>query len=88
MWKVPVSQLFSYVRFGVRQLRKNPAFAWMTILTLATGIGATTAIFSLVYAVMLKPLPFPEQDRLVWTTQEDHSSGAAQTEPMIALRNN
>jgi predicted permease len=75
--KVPVSQLLNYVRFGVRQLRKNPTFAWMTILTLALGIGATTAIFSLVYAVMLKPLPFPDQDRLVWTTQEDHSSGAA-----------
>jgi predicted permease len=77
VWKVPVSQLLNYLRFGVRQLRKNPTFAWMTILTLALGIGATTAIFSLVYAVMLKPLPFPEQDRLVWTTQEDHSSGAA-----------
>ena len=52
-------------------------FALTIILTLALGIGSTTAIFSLVYAVMLKPLPFPESDRLVWLSQEDHSSGAA-----------
>src|SRR5580704_13789861 len=71
-----MSQLLNYVRFSVRQLRKTPMFALMTILTLALGIGATTAIFSLVYAVMLKPLPFPEQSRLVWLAQEDHSTGA------------
>jgi predicted permease len=72
-----MSRLLNDGRFGVRQLRKNPMFALTTILTLALGIGATTAIFSLVYAVMLKPLPFPESDRLVWLSQEDHSTGAA-----------
>src|SRR6202161_4124044 len=72
-----MSRLLNDGRFGVRQMRKNPAFALTTILTLALGIGATTAIFSLVYAVMLKPLPFPESDRLVWLSQEDHSTGAA-----------
>jgi predicted permease len=72
-----MSRLLNDGRFGVRQLRKNRMFALTTILTLALGIGATTAIFSLVYAVMLKPLPFPESDRLVWLSQEDHSSGAA-----------
>jgi predicted permease len=71
-----MSRLFRYGRFGVRQLRKSPMFALTTILTLALGIGATTAIFSLVYAVMLKPLPFPESDRLVWLAKEDHSSVA------------
>ncbi len=71
-----MSRLLNDGRFGVRQLRKNPMFALTTILTLALGIGATTAIFSLVYAVMLKPLPFPESDRLVWLSQEDHSTGA------------
>jgi putative ABC transport system permease protein len=72
-----MSRLLNDGRFGVRQLRKNPMFALTTTLTLALGIGATTAIFSLVYAVMLKPLPFPESDRLVWLSQEDHSTGAA-----------
>jgi predicted permease len=59
--------------FAIRQLRKNAGFAFTTILTLALGIGATTAIFSLVNAVVLRPLPFPEQDRLMWLQQQDHS---------------
>lgn len=61
------------LRFAIRQLRKNSGFAFITILTLALGIGSTTAIFSLVNAVLLRPLPFPEQDRLVWLSQQDHS---------------
>ncbi len=53
------------LRFGLRMLRRNPGFAATAILTLALGIGATTAIFSIVDTVMLKPLPFPTADRLV-----------------------
>ncbi len=53
------------LRFVMRQLAKSPGFAITAVLMLAFGIGATTAIFSIVEAVLLRPLPFPESDRLM-----------------------
>ncbi|MFZ0661217.1 MAG: ABC transporter permease [Acidobacteriaceae bacterium] len=53
------------LKFALRQLRKSPGFAVAAVLTLAIGIGANTAIFSLVDSILLQPLPFPRQDRLV-----------------------
>src|SRR5580658_6453522 len=73
-WMWPIAEsLYGDAKFAMRQLRKNYGFALTAILTLALGIGATTAIFSLVNTVLLRPLPFPEQDRLMWLHQQDHS---------------
>ena len=57
--------LISHLRYSIRLLLKSPGFTITTVLILALGIGANTAILSLVNGVLLKPLPYPNRDRLM-----------------------
>src|SRR5215831_15747291 len=60
-----IESLAQDLRYALRTLRRNPVFSVVALLTLAIGIGSTTAIFSVVHALLLKPLPYPDSDRLV-----------------------
>lgn len=67
--------LLNDLKFALRTLRKQPGFAAVTVLTLALGIGANTAIFSVVNGVLLRPLAFPEPERLVHITSQFANQG-------------
>lgn len=76
LWSFPALEaFFQDLRSGWRQLRRRPGFALVAILTLALGIGATTAIFSLFYAALLRPLPLDHPERIVLLQERYHRDG-------------
>jgi putative ABC transport system permease protein len=76
-----VETLFQDVKFGARMLRKNPGFTLVAVLTLALGIGANTAIFSVVNAVLLRPLHYPNAERIVAIQELNEKGSRGQVTP-------
>src|SRR5215218_8194505 len=79
-----MENLSSDIRYALRNLLKRPGFTFIAVLTLALGIGANTAIFSAINALLLKPLPFPELDRVVAIWDKLPSRGLMHNEVAIA----
>ncbi len=90
-WENVAETLFADVRFAVRRLGTEPGFAAITVLTLALGLGGTTAIFSAVKPIVFEPLPYPDAGRLamVWELQPDgvHNDGTFGMYRELAARN-
>jgi len=63
------------VRYGIRMLLKKPGFTFIAVITVSLGIGASTAIFSVVNAVLLRSLPYEEADRLVYLSEQHPNLG-------------
>ncbi len=81
-----LDQFLHDVRYGARMLRKNPGFTAVAVATLALGTGANTAIFSIIAAVLLQPLPYPDSDRLVELNQS-HRKDAVLAEYGVSVPN-
>ncbi len=82
-----VEDLLHDLRQGVRMLRKNPGFAAVAVLTLALGIGVNSAIFSLVDAVILRPLPYPDPEQLVGLGQWRNQKGEGYIQTGVSAPN-
>ncbi len=70
-----IARVLFDLRSGIRQMLRTPGFTLAVLVTLALGIGANTAVFSIAYGVALKPLPYPEAERLVWLQENNLSRG-------------
>jgi hypothetical protein len=67
------------IHYGIRSLLKRPVFTVMAVVTLALGIGASTAIFSVMHTVLIRPLPYENSDRLVWLSNRNSTLSVSAT---------
>ncbi|MEO7085324.1 MAG: ABC transporter permease, partial [Gemmatimonadaceae bacterium] len=84
-WNEHVDSIRQDIRFAVRTLAKNPVFTAVTVLTLALGIGANSAIFSVVNGVLLKPLPYPHPEQLLRVYQNTTTATSSTPGPISAV---
>src|SRR5438093_7208563 len=79
-----VTQLARDVRYGLRQVRRNPAFSGIAIATLALGIGGITAMFSAFDKILIRPLPYADADHLVMIWDDLSNEGISKSFPALA----